>query len=353
MDSSGNLYIADTGNNRIRKVSGGTLTTVAGNGAYAYGGDGSSAASAELANPEGLAVDSSGNIYIADSYNCRVRKVSNGVITTIAGSGGIGYSGDGGAAAGAAMYLPLAVAVDQNGIVYIADTGNFVIRKVAGGVISTVAGNPSQTALGDGAATNASIDNVYGLAADANGNLYLAQYYEGRVRKVSGGYIDTTAGNGLGGYAGDGVSAPAALMDYPTRAAVNSAGNLYIADTDNNRIRKVSGGVVATVAGNGTAGFSGDGGLATSASLNRPWGVAVDAAGNLYIADNNNQRVRKVSGGLISTIAGNGRQGYLGQWRARPSARHSPIPSASPSMPAAQSISPMAATTASERSRAA
>ncbi len=313
VDSSGAVYVADTGNNRVRKIQGNSVTTVAGTGAYNFGGDGGPATNAALANPEGIAVDLAGNLYIADSYNCRVRKVTNGIITTVAGSANYGYGGDGGPAVNALLYVPLAVTVDANNNLYIADTGNYVIRKVTAGVISTYAGNPNVSAgNGNGSAANAFIDNVYGLVADASGNLLIAQYYEGLIRKISGGTIATVAGNGLGGYGGDSGPAVAAFLDYPTRVAVDAAGNIYVADTDNNRIRKISNGMVTTFAGTGAAGFAGDGGPAANAELNRPWGIALDAAGNLYIADNNNQRVRKVSGGIINTIAGTGTQGSSG-----------------------------------------
>ena len=312
LDAAGNLYIADLGNNRIRRISSGMITTVAGNGAYGYNADGISATSAKLANPEGIALDSAGNIYIADSGNNRIREVSNRIIQTVAGTGVAGSSGDDGPATEALLYGPNAVAVDAKGNLYISDIGNSVVREVSSGVITTVAGNGGGGPINDGAATAGAVDGVYGLTADSAGNLYIAQYSDGRIRKVSGGIITTVAGNGQGGYAGDGGPAINALLNNPARVAFDAAGALYVADLGNNRVRKISGGIITTVAGNGVAGYSGDNGLATEASLNGPWGITLDAAGNLYIADSLNQRIRKVSAGIITTVAGNGNAGFSG-----------------------------------------
>src|SRR5271157_3160449 len=313
VDSAGNLYIADTGNNRIRKVSGGTITTVAGNGKQAFSGDGGPAASASLWTPSGVAVDSAGNLYIADTLNDRIRKVSGGTITTVAGSGIWGFSGDGGPATSASLYGPWGVAADSAGNLYIADWQNNRIRKVTGGTITTVAGNGVFASSGDGgSATGASLGNPQGVAVDSAGNLYIADTCGERIRRVSGGTITTIAGNGGVGVSGDGGPAISASLNYPSGVALDSAGNLYIADTANYRIRKVSGGTIATVGGNGVFSYSGDGGPATSGSLNSPMGVALDSAGNLYIADSANNRVRKVSGGTITTVAGSGTLGFAG-----------------------------------------
>src|SRR5271157_2726352 len=313
LDSAGNLYITDADHERIRKVSGGTITTVAGNGTYGFSGDGGPATSASLGGPRGVAVDSAGNLYMAELFNDRIRKVSAGTISTVAGNGAYRYSGDGGPATSASLNYPSGVALDSAGNLYIADSSNNRIRGVAGGTITTIAGNGFENFSGDGGlATSASLSLPEGVAADSAGNLYIADSGNQRIRKVSGGTITTIAGNGMQGFSGDGGPATSASLTYPAGVAVDPAGNLYIADYYNNRIRKVSGGTITTVAGNGTLGYSGDGGPATSASLYWPQGVAVDSAGNLYIADTGNQRIRKVSGGTITTVAGNGAYRYSG-----------------------------------------
>jgi sugar lactone lactonase YvrE len=312
VDSAGNVYIADWQNNRIRKVSGGTITTVAGNGFYRYSGDSGPATSASLNQPTGVAVDSFGNLYIADWFNNRIRKVSGGTITTVAGNGRCCFSGDGGSPTSASLNQPQGTAADSAGNLYIADYGNSRVRKVSGGTITTVAGG-GKGPLGDGGpATSATLGSPVGVAVDSAGNLYIADSWSNRIRKVSAGTITTVAGNGIGGFSGDGGPATSASLDGPYGAAVDAAGNVYIADWQNNRIRKVSGGTITTVAGNGNQGFSGDGGPATSASLNQPQGVAVDSVGNLYIADSGNERIRKVSGGTITTVAGSGSYGFSG-----------------------------------------
>jgi uncharacterized protein (TIGR03437 family) len=308
VDSLGNLYIADWQNNRIRMVSNGVITTVAGNGTRGFSGDGGAATSAQLAYPQSVAVDSAGNLYIADTSNSRIRKVSNGVIATMAGNGGFGFSGDGGPAISAQLNGPVCVALDSAGNLYIADQLNQRIRKVSNGVITTVAGGGSS--IGDnGPATTAQFMPA-GVAVDSANNLYIADSYYNRIRKVTNGVIVTVAGNGTQGYSGDNGLATSAQLNDPAGIAVDSAGSLYIADFANNCIRKVTNGVITTVAGNGTRGFSGDGGPAASAELNLPAGVAVDSAGNLYIADS--ARIRKVTNGVITTIAGNGIWGFSG-----------------------------------------
>jgi uncharacterized protein (TIGR03437 family) len=311
LDSAANLYIADTSNSRIRRVSNGVISTVVGNGTVGFSGDNGPAASAQLANPWGVAVDSAANLYIADYGNNRVRKVSGGVISTVAGNGTRGFSGDNGPPTSAQLYDPGGLAVDSAGNLYIADYGNNRIRKVSGGVITTVAGGGAS--LGDnGPATSAQLANPYGVAVDSAGNLYIADWGNNRIRKVSGGVISTVAGNGTRGFSGDNGPPTNAQLANPQGIAVDSAGSLYIADFGNSRIRKVSNGIITTVAGSGTPGFSGDSGPATAAQLANPYGVAIDPAGNLYIGDSGNNRVREVSGGSISTIAGNGTFGFSG-----------------------------------------
>jgi uncharacterized protein (TIGR03437 family) len=301
MDPAGNLYIADTDNQRIRKVANGIITTVAGNGVLGFGGDNGPATSAQFWSPQGVAVDSAGNLYVADTNNSRIRRVSNGVITTVAGNGASGYTGDGGPAISAQLNQPMGgVAVDSAGNLYIADTDNDRVRKVSNGVITTFAGNGTYGFSGDGGlATSAQLFNPLGVAVDSAGNLYIADSDNNRVRKVSNGVITTVAGTGptnwtssVGTFGGDNGPATSAQLNYPEGVAVDSAGNIYIADIGNDRIRKVANGVITTVAGNGTLGYSGDNGPAISARLAQPYGVAVDSAGNIYIADAGNNRIR-------------------------------------------------------------
>ncbi len=284
VDSIGNLYIADWVNNRIRKVNTlGIISTVAGGGVAGIG-DGGAATAAILCGPYGVAVDSIGNLYIADTYSYRIRKVDTaGIISTVAGNGVGGFSGDGGAATAAELDLPDSVAVDNIGNLYIADNHNHRIRKVnTAGIISTVAGTGVAGYIGDGgSATVAQLNYPSGVAVDSIGNLYIADKFNFCIRKVDISGIISAVSSGT--WLLDGV-------------AVDSIGNLYITDTNNHRIRKVdTAGVISTVAGNNIEGFSGDGGIATVAQLNYPYGVAVDSIGNLYIADCYNQRIRKVT----------------------------------------------------------
>ncbi len=312
IDSNGAVYFSDSSNDRVRKVSGGIITTVVGNGATGFSGDGGPATSASLAFPEGVAVDPTGNIYIGDAQNQRIRMVSKGIITTIGGNGQFKFSGDGGPAVSASVQSPASVAVDSAGNLYIADTGNNRIRKVSSGIISTVAGSVAGFA-GDGSlATSAALYGPHGVAVDSSGNVYVADTYNSRVRKISNGIITTIAGTGTPGSSGDGGLATNAQLTSPVSVAVDSTGNIFISDSDENRIRKVSNGIISTVAGNGTAGYSGDNGPATSAALNHPNGIAVDSDGALYISDVSNNRVRKVMNGNITTVAGNGDFGSSG-----------------------------------------
>lgn len=295
-DSAGNLYIADASNHVIRQVStSGVIQTVAGNGIEGYGGDGAAATAAQLDTPTGVAVDGSGDLYIADSHNHRIRMVRAGIITTIAGTGVAGFSGDGGAATAGELSLPSGVAVDATGNVYIADTNNHRIREVSNGTIRTIAGDGEELYAGDGgAATSAALDSPTGVAVDRGGNVYIADRLNQRVREVSGGNISTLAGSSTEGFSGDGT-ASGAMLAKPSGVSVDAAGNVYIADTDNQRVREVGGGAIATISGTGAQGFGGDAGLATGAVLNSPHAVAPDAFGNISIADQLNARVRSGS----------------------------------------------------------
>jgi uncharacterized protein (TIGR03437 family) len=295
-------------------------------------GDGLAPASAKLVAPLAVALDSQHNLYIADSGNNRIRKVSGGKVSTVAGSTSIGaYAGDGGAATSATLHTPFAVRVDSAGNIYIADIDNQVVRKVdaKSGNISTVAGvngNYGYFQNQDGGpAVNAYLDKPAGLAIDAAGNVLISDSNDDRVRYIApNGNLYTFAGaNQWDTFGGDGGPANAASLFHPYGLAVDGQGNVYIADSANNRVRKVAtDGTITTVAGTGTAGFSGDGGPAVNAKLNRPWDVAVDSSGDLYIADYNNQRIRLVDGsGTITTIAGNGGVGYTGDGAAATSAQ--------------------------------
>jgi sugar lactone lactonase YvrE len=255
-----------------------------------------------------VAVDASGNLYIADTSDNRIRKVTlaTGVITTAAGNGQPGSTGDFNQATAAKLNMPYGVAVDASGNLYIADMNNSRIRLVtaSSSVISTFAGGGlspttctgTTDSLGDGcAATSGKLNTPRGVALDASGNLYIADYGSNRVREVTGGNINTVAGNGTAGFMGDTGPATSAELHSPAGVAVDGSGNLYIADSANQRVRKVTGGYINTVAGNGTAGFTGDASAATGAEINGPTGVAVDASGNVYIVDTANNRIRVVN----------------------------------------------------------
>ncbi len=317
LDAAGNIYIADALNYRVRRVSPtGIITTVAGNGTQGYSGDNGPATKAQLNGLAGIAVDGNGNLYFSDTLGSWVRKVTPaGIITTIAGTGSNGYSGDGVPARGAQLNGPTGIAVDGLGNVYIADTNNVRIRMIStAGTISTLAGSGSGGFSGDaGPAVKAQFYRLFGIAVDGAGNLFIADTYNARIREVAGGIINTVAGNGTEGFGGDRGQALAAMMNDPVGVAVDGAGNILIADQNNYRIRRVSSGGITTLAGTGMLSYSGDGGPATAAQMNQPAGIAVDGSGNIYVVDSSNSRVRIISaGGVITTFAGTGAAGYSG-----------------------------------------
>ena len=305
VDASGNVYIADTGNNVIRKVNtSGIISTFAGGGSSGLG-DGGLATSAELNRPYGVAVDTSGDVYIVDTNNDRIREVNtSGIISTFAGGGSIFV--DGCSATSAHLFESYGIAVDTSGDVYIAEKNTNRIRKVnTSGIISTFAGGGSSGLGDEGPATSAQLNQPCGIAVDASGNVYIADIWNYRIRKVNtSGIISTFAGGGSSGL-GDGGPATSAQLNQPYGIAVDASGNVYITDFGNYRIRVVnSSGIILTFAGNGYPGFSGDGGSATSAQLNLPYSVAVDASGDVYIADMDNNRIRKVFFVQTGTISG-------------------------------------------------
>lgn len=302
-DASGDLYIADTDNHRVLEVdTSGAISTVAGTGTQGYSGDGGEATSAQLDSPAGIVLSSSGDLYIADSHNNRIRKITSGVITTVAGNGTAGYSGDSGTAITAGLHTPTALALDSSGNLYIADTGNHCIRKVSAGIITTIAGTGVQGYSNDGVlATTALLSSPSGVAVDRSLNIYISDTGNQRIRLIdnSTGIISTLAGTGTQGYSSDGM----ATLARPYGLAVSNSGVVYFADSDNNVIRMISGGQVTTLAGSGTQGNSGDTGSSTSATLDTPLAVALfnDA---VAIADTNNETVRLVSSSGINTISG-------------------------------------------------
>ncbi len=314
------------------------IYTIAGNGTGGYSGDGGTATAAELFGPRGIGVDALGNIYIADNGNLVIRKVNtSGIITTIAGNGSSSdtaglFIGNGGPATAAELDGPWGVAPDGSGNLYIGDIYDERVLKVnTSGIISDFAGGGSNLGIdgwGDGGpATAADVDAPMGVELDAYGNVYSTDD-DGRIREVNtSGIINCIAGIGYSsGFSGDGGPATDAEITSPTGIALDGFGNLYIADIYNNRIRKVNtNGIISTIAGDSTDGFSGDGGAATLAELSRPTGVAVDAIGNVYIVDWLNARIRMVNtGGIISTIAGQSAGGYSGDGGPATAAELSP-----------------------------
>ena len=313
-DALGNVYVADSGNHRVRRISpSGRIETVAGTGERGFSGDGGPAAEAGLDSPSGVAADSVGNVYVADSGNHRVRRIGpSGRIETVAGTGERGFSGDGGSAAEARLDSPSGVAADAAGNVYVADAGNRRVRRIdLSGIITTAAKSGTPSGQGDGGlASEALFSNALGsVAIDGVGNVYVADRDHHRVRRIDpAGFVSTFAGTGEAGFGGDGGPAASAQLDSPTGLLKDAAGYVYVADAGNHRIRRIDpSGRIETVAGTGEQGFSGDGGPAAQARLDSPSGVAADAAGNVYVADAGNRRVRRIDlSGIITTAAKSG-----------------------------------------------
>ncbi|WP_130796896.1 RICIN domain-containing protein [Streptomyces otsuchiensis] len=294
------------------------ISTVAGTGAAGFKGHNEPALSAQLNRPYGTAVDSRGTLYVSDYSNHRIRKITtDGRISTVAGTGAAGFKGDNGPALSAQLNCPREVAVDSEGALYLADADNHRVRKVASdGTITTVAGTGTAGFSGDGGpATAARLSRPFGVAVDHTGVLYVAEYNNNRVRKIAAdGTITTVAGTGAAGFRGDGGPAVSAQLNRPYGVAVDNEGGLYVVDAENHRVRKVAAdGTISTVAGTGAAGFGGDGGPAVSAQLNTPLAAVVDSTGVLYVSDYRNHRVRKISpDGKVSTVAGTGAAGFGG-----------------------------------------
>jgi uncharacterized protein (TIGR03437 family) len=315
LDSGGNVYVVDQGNQCIRKISkDGTINTIAG-GSH-FGGDGGAATSALLNIPETAVTDGNGNVYVSDTWNHRVRKIgADGKISTVAGTGVCSYSGDGGLAAKAGLCYPMGLALDSAGTLYIGDSSNFSIRAITpNGTISTVAGNGTRGNSGDGGkAAEAQFSDPVGIALDSAGNLFVADYGANRVRKINltTGVVTAFAGTGESGFSGDGALATAALLDSPTHVAVDAAGNVYISDRYNNRVRKVIGGIIMTVAG--ITSCCGTRINATNTYLGGPRGLTVDASGNLFVSEPDLNTIAKITpSGVYSIIAGNGELGFAG-----------------------------------------
>jgi sugar lactone lactonase YvrE len=314
IDNNDHLLICHQQLVRSVNLSTGIISSIAGSdtaSSLGGGGDGGSATCANLVNPYTACSDISGNLYIADSWYSEIRKVtiSTGIIDTFAGTRTVGNTGDGGPAKNATFNTIFTVCIDTNrNIIYVSDEFNHRVRKIniSTNIIYAYAGTGTNGYSGDDSlAINAKFSRVLGLALDRSGNLYIGDWDNGRIRKVdvSTGIVTTFAGNGTVGYSGDGGPATAAMFNKPTALCFDSCGNLYLSDENNQRVRKIDMDtkIITTVAGKGTTGFSGDSGLADSAEFNHPTGICIDKYGSLYVSDFNNQRVRKVAFDTICT----------------------------------------------------
>ncbi len=308
-DLSGNMYFADRSNHRIRKITtSGIISTIAGTGTLGFSGDGGPANIAQINNPYGVAIDPLGNIYFSDNANYRIRKIDlAGNINTIAGTGVSGLLGDGGPANLAQLNSPTGMYIDNSSNIFFID-GNTVRKIDASGNINRVAGDGGYGTTGDGGlATAAKFQSPMGVITDAASNVYIADSYSSRIRMINGsGIINTISGDGFPGYSGDGGLANLAQINNPYCLTKDASGNIYFGDFGNSRVRKINtSGIISTFVGNGIAGFSGDGGIATLAQLSGPGNIAFDPSGNLYISDKNNQRIRIIctaSSGCLQNI---------------------------------------------------
>jgi trimeric autotransporter adhesin len=310
-DAAGNTYVIE--GSYIRKIdASGTISTIVGDGTSGFSGDGGPATAASFRIGDDfsdIVIDNAGNLYFTDVFNNRIRKVSPaGIISSIAGTASATFGGDGGPATAADLYRPYGLALDDDGFMYIADSRNHVVRKIdmVSGIINTVAGTSSSPGYGGdgGTATAATLRNPTSVAVDAAGNIYIAETGNHTIRRVAAatGNITTIVGDGTSGSAGDGGAATAARLNYPTNVSVDPAGNIFIADLGNDAVRKINtSGIISTVVGtNGTSGFSGDGGAATAATLNSATDFFLASNGDMYVTDANNYRVRLVTAASIA-----------------------------------------------------
>ncbi len=315
VDNVLNVYVADNYNQRIRKITpGGTISTLLGNGTTGYTGDGGPASAATMNKPNGIVLDTAGNMFITEWYNSVVRRVDavTGIITTVAGNGTSGYGGDGSSATSAQLGTPGGACLDRDNNIYIPDYANHRIRKVsaATGIITTIAGTGTNGYTGDGGpATAATLSHPVSICRDLWGNILWAEYGNNVVRKLNRttGTISTIAGTGVNGYSGDNGPATAAKLGQPNGVFADGAGVIYISEDGNNVIRAVNtAGIIKTIVGTGAYAYTGDGGPAKTATIYNPYGVFVDVIGNLYIADAGNSVIRKVTNpmGVAGQIAG-------------------------------------------------